>query len=85
MTKRLSVDRFEGSVAVLVDDDGNQFDVKKSRLPEGAKECTVLSLDGDVKSGTFTIDHAETKRAAAEADAVRSELESRDPGGDVQI
>lgn len=45
---RLAVDRTEGELAVLVDDDGRTFDVPLAALPTGAREGSVLRL---------TIDH----------------------------
>ena len=37
-----TVDRFEGELAILLDDEGCSFTEPKASLPEGAKEGTVL-------------------------------------------
>lgn len=50
--KHLSVDRFEESFAVLVDDSENTITVKKSELPPEAKEGSVLKLE----KGKYVLD-----------------------------
>ncbi len=42
-----SVDRFEGDVAVLVDEDGNSLDVPRAALPAGVKNGDMLRRQTD--------------------------------------
>lgn len=39
------VDRIEGTMTVVVGDDGRGFDVPRRDLPKGVKEGTVLRVD----------------------------------------
>jgi hypothetical protein len=41
------VDRFEGSTAVIIADDGREFTAPRRVLPEGSDEGTVLRLNLD--------------------------------------
>ena len=50
-----SIDRIEGTVAVLVDDYGGVVHEELSKLPKGAKEGSVLCRVGD----EYTDDHME--------------------------
>ena len=43
----LTVDRLEGSVAVLLSDEGEAFDVDRSALPTEAREGSVLLVPRD--------------------------------------
>jgi hypothetical protein len=70
---RLSIDRFEGEkkqIAVLVTDDGQQFNFPKGRLPRGAKAGEVLTLQ--IERDTCT-----NKR-------VQDDLKKRDRGRDTR-
>ena len=62
-----SVDRFEGDLAVLVDEDGNSRDVPRHRLPAGAKE----GLEAD---GSFTPDEEAAARRRARVLALQNRL-----------
>ena len=42
-----SVDRFEGDVAVLVDEDGNSLNVPRATLPAGVKSGDMLRRQAD--------------------------------------
>lgn len=53
-----TIDRFEGDYAVLEDDDENRVSVKKTLLPEAAKESDVLDFDGE----TYTVNAEETEK-----------------------
>jgi len=55
---KVSIDRFEGEIAVCEQDNGEILHIEKSRLPENAKEGDVLDIDDDV----ITIDHDETEQ-----------------------
>jgi Protein of unknown function (DUF3006) len=77
----LSVDRFEGkdhSIAVLLTDGGESFNMPKSILPPDLKPGDVL---------TFTIDHDReaTRKIAEETDRVQRKLSQGDPGGDIRL
>lgn len=50
-----SIDRIEGTIAVLVDDYGGVVNEELSKLPEGVKEGSVLCRVGD----TYSIDKLE--------------------------
>lgn len=43
---RYVIDRFEGSFAVLEDDEENHFNIEKSLLPDEARENDVIDFDG---------------------------------------
>ncbi len=75
---RLSIDRFEGDLAVLVTDDGRSIVWPRDLLPAGARAGEVLSvrLARDLKA---------TDRAAREGRALRRDLDKTDPGGDIQL
>ena len=55
---KVSIDRFEGEIAVCEQDNGEILNIEKSRLPENAKEGDVLDIDDDM----ITIDHDETEQ-----------------------
>ena len=78
MKVELSVDRFEGEIAVLVSDDGDQIDFPRSLLPKGVKAGDVLTLDIKRDAGA-------TARLKAQTKALQTELRKRDTGGDVQL
>jgi hypothetical protein len=56
----ISIDRYEGTLAICEDKDGKFFGIESSELPEGACEGTVLKIDDE--AGTLTIDETETNR-----------------------
>lgn len=56
----VSIDRYEGTLAICEDKDGKFFGIESSELPEGAREGTVLKIDDE--AGTLTIDETETNR-----------------------
>ena len=47
------IDRFEGSIAVIEDDDGKMIEVNRSLLPKNAKEGSVLIKNDD---GSLSVD-----------------------------
>ena len=55
---KVSIDRFEGEIAVCEQENGEILHIEKSRLPENAKEGDVLDIDDDM----IIIDHDETKQ-----------------------
>jgi hypothetical protein len=58
--KKVIIDRFEGDFAVCEDEDRRMINIEKSRLPEDAKEGTVLIIMGD-KEDDIKVDYAETE------------------------
>ena len=56
-----SVDRFEGDVAVLVDEDGNSLDVPLTDLPEGVKSGDMLCRQ--TEGFRFDADATDARRA----------------------
>lgn len=57
-----SIDRFEGHIAIIEDDDGKFIEVDRSLLPANVKEGSMLRKQPD---GTFLLDEeatAERKR-----------------------
>ncbi|WP_165073404.1 DUF3006 domain-containing protein [Paludisphaera rhizosphaerae] len=78
MPVQLSVDRFEGDLAVLATEDGASIDVPRAWLPEGAKPGDVLTL-------SLQRDDAATAKLAADTKKVQDELKATDPGGDITL
>lgn len=44
-----SIDRFEGSIAAVVSDDGKTYNIPKALLPENAKEGDIINIIVDEK------------------------------------
>jgi hypothetical protein len=89
ITERLYVvDRIEGTIAVLIDDDGRSASVPLERLPAGVAEGIVLRVtlaSANVPNWSHAaIDQTETKRRKQEAAELRAKLDNRDPGGDIE-
>lgn len=83
-----TVDRIEGTVAVLLGDDRSTYDVPLSGLPSIAGEDTVLRvpMDGGApRWSRATVDDAERQRRLARAKAALDELKKQDPGGDITL
>lgn len=51
------IDRFEGNIAVVEDDNGKCKEVKRSMLPDDADEGDVLTY----ADGKYTVDHEATE------------------------
>lgn len=64
------IDRFEGEIAVLEDENSNFTEIKKSLLPDNAKEgdCVVL------KDGKYTINKETTANLKEEIDDLMDDL-----------
>ena len=45
--KQYSIDRFEGSYALLIDEEGTTVKIFRTLLPLGAKEGSVLTFDNN--------------------------------------
>ncbi len=54
---KVTIDRFEGDLAVAENEDGTSTTIEKAKLPKGAKVGDVLDIDGD----QITVDTAETE------------------------
>ena len=67
---KVSIDRFEGEIAVCEQDNGEILNIEKSRLPENAKEGDVLDIDDDM----ITIDHDETKQRKEQIEKLVDDL-----------
>jgi hypothetical protein len=78
VTIQLSVDRFEGKIAVLATEDGRQIEFPRDMLPGAVKagELLTLSLERDVEG---------TRKLQAETRKVQADLRNRDPGGDIKL
>ena len=63
------IDRFEGDVAICEDDSRNFIEIRRDRLPAGAKEGSVLSVCG---GGAISLseDPERSKRIAGKMDSV---------------
>ena len=83
------VDRIEGKIAVVVADDGAEFDVPRRSLPKGTREGTVLRIDaaaGETPNwGQAVIDEAEGVRRLERARETLQRLTKNDPGGDIDL
>lgn len=53
------IDRFEGDMAILENEQGETMDVACGMLPENVKEGDSLTLN---KDGTYTLDETSSRR-----------------------
>jgi hypothetical protein len=86
--RALTVDRVEGKVAVLVDDNGRAANVELSRLPPGAREGSVLRAPdryGKPDFSAMTLDDEEMKRRVGVVGAAQKKMGAGDPGGDIRL
>ncbi|MGH7332219.1 MAG: DUF3006 domain-containing protein [Candidatus Rokuibacteriota bacterium] len=81
------VDRMEGSIAVVIADDGRSFEVPRKVLPKGSGEGTVLRVEGEGVPdwSSAVIDAAERQRRLERARETLRRLGEADSGGDVQL
>ncbi len=68
--ERFIVDRIEGSIAVLEEDDGGFRDVPVSELPAGLRRGDCLELE----AGSWRVDAARTKERLERLRALRKGL-----------
>lgn len=68
--KLYGIDRFEGDVVVLVDGEGNAFNINRKDLPSGAKEGQIVRYDGK----NYVIDSVETEKKQEESKALIEDL-----------
>jgi hypothetical protein len=87
----LVIDRIEGAVAILADDEGGGITLPLDRLPTGPAwaEGLVIRVPLDTAGRpdwrSAQPDHAETRRRLEEGADVLKRLRERDPGGDVTL
>lgn len=83
------IDRFEGSTAVIVADDGREFEVPRRALPEDVSEGTVmrLNLDNPVTGdwSAAAVDEAEQARRQRQARKTLDRMKRSDSGGDIEL
>lgn len=83
------IDRIEGSTAVVVADDGREFEVPRRALPEDADEGTVLRLNLDHPvTGDWSaaaVDDEERARRQRQARKTLDRMKRSDSGGDIQL
>lgn len=84
-----AVDRIEGTIAVLVGDDGSTIEVPKTLLPRGVREGTVLRVglgsDGSPDWSRASIDKEEQARRMNAVRRQLDEMKRSDPGGDITL
>jgi hypothetical protein len=86
----VAVDRLEGSVAVIVMDDGRQLDIPRRRLPkEGRRAGAVMQVEVNEKQepiwSTARVDRGQEQRRLDEARQRLDRLKASDSGGDVSL
>lgn len=64
------IDRFEGEFAVLEDENGSFQNIKKSFLPQNAKESDCVIF----KDGKYTISEEQTESLKQEIDELMEDL-----------
>jgi hypothetical protein len=90
MTRIYVVDRREGDVLVMVDDDDHAVDVSRRTLPktcraEGAVLRVPLDTDGSPIWANARRDRIEERRRLSELSKRLERLRRADPGGDVVL
>src|SRR5438552_1580741 len=84
-----AVDRLEGRVVVLIDDDGTTIERDRGALPKGTREGSVirvsLGADGDPDWISAALDEKERQRRLKKAKDQLRKLSDRDPGGDITL
>lgn len=80
-TRYYAVERLNGQIAMLADDDGRSVALPLARLPKGVKKGCVLSIRLD-NAGTPSwssaeIDEEEAERRIAEAERLKDELRDK--------
>ncbi|PJI08065.1 MULTISPECIES: DUF3006 domain-containing protein [Clostridium] len=68
---KVIIDRFEGEFAVCEKEDRKMINILKDKIPEGAKEGTVLNLHDNGKIG---IDVEGTERKIKEIEKLMKDL-----------
>lgn len=71
MSKRIVIDRFEGTFAICEDKEQKLFAIEIAELPQGAKEGHVLEIKDD---GTLVLDQTETDLRRAKNAKLQKDL-----------
>jgi hypothetical protein len=89
ITAFYAVDRIEGTVVVLVADDGTTVEVPRATLPKRLREGSVLRVrlgaNGWPDWSSAEIDRDEEERRLKEANKMLDEMKRSDPGGDIKL
>ena len=88
--KRYVIDRIESGLAILVDDDCAEHEVRTAKLPKGCRsEGAVLKVPKDAAGAPDwakeTRDREEEMRLLADGEERLKRLRRRDSGGDVTL
>jgi hypothetical protein len=67
---KVTIDRFEGEYAVCEKSDKTMINIEKSKLPAGAKEGDILSIEDD----NIKIDAGETVKRKRNIDRMMKDL-----------
>ena len=70
----VTLDRFEGEWAVLVDADGETTPVERTRVPADAREGDRLTA---LEDGTYAVDEADTAARRARILALQNKLRGK--------
>jgi hypothetical protein len=87
-TRYYTVDRIEGTTAVVIGDDGSSHDVPLSRLKGVSREDTVLRVPlsrGRPRWSGAVVDEEERRRRLERSRAALDRLKKGDPGGDIKL
>ena len=68
--KSLTIDRFEGKIAVCENEDGDAVEIDKNELPKEAKVGDIIK----VKDEKYIIDNAATKQRKEKIEKLADEL-----------
>ena len=83
------IDRIEGNSAVIVADDGREFEVPRRVLPDDADEGMVLRLNLDQPlTGDWSaaaVDDEERARRQRQARKTLDRMKRSDLGGDIEL
>lgn len=79
------VDGLEGRHARVEVEDGHTIDLPLASLPRGVREGDVLRVHEDGGDFTLEIDHAETARRRAGAQAQLDALNRTAPAGEIDL
>ena len=67
---KVTIDRFEGEVAVCENDDRTMINIRREKIPQEAKEGDILILEGD----SITLDTTSTVERKKRIDNLMDDL-----------
>lgn len=87
---RLVVDRFEGDLAVVEDEEGRFFDLPRWFLPAAVREGDVVVVrewdeQTDTRRVEVRVDPIAAEAGRGEARAILDRIGRRDPGGNLDL